>query len=369
MTEQKFKVPTGIVVTQNHFEIPCYGPGSLRTPLRRVGGHPELVTLAQPTRGGSETVLTIPDALGINGDTQIGFSRASRIMQAGRNSFSANSQLDGCGFCGHIPARGGSKVLQTDNSRPFGPLVHKVIFSKEHIEHLKDVGFDEIRQATELFFEISAKTYADLGDSFDGLGIGMNFGEYSRCGASQAHFHYQVVGLGKANYNPGDRLGGLCQAYKRSHNDADYLSDYETALRCADLIVTETDDGLALAYTPISPRVKGEVQILLRHRGCGRQAGNILETTIEERDALSRLQHDIIHRFAQLGCEALNQVWYMTRFSAINHWDQRLIVSLCPRTAVFAFYELFGNSVIDTAPWRSALALRLRNPSHCSLRQ
>jgi diadenosine tetraphosphate (Ap4A) HIT family hydrolase len=338
------------------------------TPLRRVDGRPELVVLEQPTRNGSEIVLTIPDALGINGDTQIGFSRASRIIQAGRNSPSANRLSVGCAFCGHIRVQEDRHALQTDNSRPFGPLVHKVIFSKDHIECLKDVGGEEIRDSTEQFFEIATRAYSQFGESFDGLGIGMNFGEYANSGASQAHFHYQVVGLGKANYNPGDRLGELCRAYRMSHAGADYLSDYEEALRRADLVVTETNDGLAFAYTPISPRFRGEIQILLRRRGRLRQAGNILETTAEERDALSRLQYDIIRRFAQLGCEALNQIWYMTRISTKNIWDQRMVISLCPRTSVLAFYELSGNSVIDTAPWVSAQALRTRKPSDFSLR-
>ncbi len=368
MFQHTLQVPAGIVITGNHFEMPCYSPGAIKAPLRRVDGHSGLVLLEQSIRGGNDSVLTIPDALGIHGDTQIGLSRASRIIQSGRDSSPLNRPQGECAFCDQTPLHTGRLALQKDNIRPFGPLVHRVIFSKEHIDSLNDTGFEEIRDSTEQFFEIAAETHAHLGESFDGLAIGMNFGAYAKSGASQAHFHYQVVGLGKANYNPGDRLGQLCRAYRQTHSGSDYLADYEAALRQADLILSETDDGLAFCYAPISPRFKGEAQIMLRRRRGG-QAGNILETTPQEREALSRLQHYIIQRFAQLGCEALNQVWYMTRFSAQNSWDQRLIISLCPRTAVVAFYELFGNSVIDTTPWTSAQALRLGTHPHFTLRQ
>ncbi len=367
MKEESFTLPPGIVVTRDDAEMPSYWlQRSIRAPLRRSHSRVELILLEQPTTSGGDKVLSIPDALGINGDTQIGLSRASRIMQSGQTSVSTRRPPGRCSICEETFTVRDRPALQVDNSRPFGPLLHKIIFSKTHIEYLMEIGFEEILDSTEQMFEIGTQGAEDSGECLDGLAVGMNFGEYARCGASQIHFHYQVAGLGKANYNPGDRLGELCQAYSQMHAGADYLADYEAALRRADLIIVESD--LAVAYVPISPRFKGEVQIMVARRQRGKQAGNILETTAEERKALSRLQYELILRFGHLGCEAMNEVWYMTRFSAKNDWGQRLIISLCPRTAIIAFYELFGNSVIDTLPWTSAQMLRHHEALGFSLR-
>jgi galactose-1-phosphate uridylyltransferase len=368
MNKNDFDAPNGVVITNNHDEMPVYPlHPPLRSPLRRSAGRVELVLLEQLTRGGKDKVLSVPDVLGINGETQIGLARASRIMQSGQTSAAAIRLSGACSLCDDTRREDDRPALQVDNARPFGPLLHKVIFSRTHIDSLENVGMDEVLDSTEQFYEI-AKESATMDKVSDGLVIGMNFGEYLRSGASQIHFHYQITGLGPANYNAGDRLGALCRAYRQVHADADYLTDYETALQEADLIVAESTDHLAFAYSPISPRFKGEVQIMLRQRHAKPQAGNILETTTEERKALAELQYVIIRRFGLLGCSALNQVWYTTRFSENNECGQRLIISICPRTSVIAFYELFGNSVIDTVPWRAAQTLRMAEPLHFSLR-
>jgi len=368
MNNDQFIAPEGVVITSDPAAIPAYGPRPcLRTPLRRSGTQLDFVLLEQPTKRGADHVLSVPDALGINGDTQIGLSRASRIMQGGQTSMPVAAARGQCDLCGETQTAKNRPALEVDNKRPFGPLLHKVVFSKTHIERLNEVSFEQVLDSTEQFYEI-AEQCASGEDRLDGLAIGMNFGEYASSGATQIHFHYQVAGLSAASYNPGDRLAALCQAYRQAHAGADYLADYEAALRRANLIITEAENGLAFTYAPISPRFKGELQIILRRRHDAGVSGNILETTLDERVALAELQLDAMQRFARLGCEALNQVWFMTRFSAVNDWGQRLVISICPRTSIIAFYELFGNSVIDVLPWVSAATLRADGQQSFSLR-
>jgi galactose-1-phosphate uridylyltransferase len=322
----------------------------------------EFVLLEQPTIHGEDWVLTVPDALGIVGDTQIGLKRKSRIMQVGHTDTGEpkenQEEEKRCSLCGDRMQPGNRAALAVDNIRPFGPLLHQVVFSRVHLHSLNQVGQDEVRESTELFFEIARTSRDQDGHSIDGLVPGMSFGKYILSGASQQHFHYQVTGLGPANFNAGDRLGELCQLYQQSHGGTDYLADYESALRKAGLVVAEAANGRAFAYAPISPRFKGEAQIMLSQRPHGKQPGNILDTTTGERDALAELQYKVMRRHEALGCRALNQVWYMTRFSANNDWGQRRTICVCPRTSIMAFYELFGNSVIDTEPWNSAQTIR-----------
>ncbi|HEY1254183.1 MAG TPA: hypothetical protein VGF01_05340 [Terracidiphilus sp.] len=365
MNKNDINAPDGVMITSDHNEIPVYPLAPpLRSPLRRSAGQVELLLLQQPTKGEKDTVLSVPDVLGVNGETQIGLARKSRIMQAGQTSGPAAASPQACSLCDDTCQEDDRSALQVDNAKPFGPLLHKVVFSKKHIDSLGNIGMAEVHDSTEQFYEIAQQGLNVMKQALDGLVIGMNFGEYLRSGASQIHFHYQVTGLGRANYNSGDRLGAFCRAYRQVYPEADYLTDYETALRKADLVVAETTKHLAFAYAPISPRFKGEVQIML---GRSSQAGNILQTTSEERKALAELQCDIIRRFELLGCRALNQVWYMTRFSEEDDCGQRLVISVCPRTSIIAFYELFGNSVIDTLPWEAAQTLRAAEHLHFSL--
>ncbi len=364
INEIQASAPKGITITTDPNALPSLlGSAELRTPLRRhPDGRLELILLAQPTANNTDVILSVPDALGVNGETQIGLSRANRIMQAGQTSMAAGSTAGKCTLCPtDKPAAGGPAAFSVDNGRPFGPLIHKVVVSRKHIETLNDEALgDAVRDSTEQFYEIAFQGRKAMGESLDGLTIGMNLGEYARSGASQLHFHYQVTGLGKGNYNAGDRLGAICRAYQEK-SGADYLEDYERALTDANLVVARNES--AIAYAPVSPRFKGEVQIML----CKCQVGNILNTTEGDRKALADLQCKTMQRFHRLGCQALNQVWYTTRFSAKDDIGQRLIISLCPRTSIFAFYELSGNNVIDVLPWKSAQTLRAAADLHLSL--
>ncbi|MBW8874752.1 MAG: hypothetical protein JF614_07280 [Acidobacteria bacterium] len=342
-----------------YIENPERFPAAPRTPVHRQADTLRLLMLAQPTLNGQDTILTVPDALGINGDTQIGLARANRILPPGLSGSPVQpSSPSPCSLCGTLKGKPESRPSEVrDNVRPFGPLLHKVVFSREHIEDLGAVTREAVRDSCERFYEIATSPVSDL----DGLTIGLNFGEYARSGASQIHFHYQVAGFSENNFNAGDRLGGLCQAYRESFAGADYLSDYEKLLREAGLLIAENEG--ALAYSPISPRFKGEVQIMVKDP----EVGNIVDTTQAVRDSLAELEHQTMLTYNRLGCAAFNEVWYMTRFSQENVHGQRLIISMAPRTSILAFYELSGNYVIDVLPWTAAETLRGAETPHFSL--
>lgn len=325
-------------------------PGWHRTPIHRNSGALELVMLAQPTFNDQETILTVPDALGINGDTQIGLARANRIMAQGVTGSPVQpSSLLPCSLCEILDVEPVSRPSRVkDNIRPFGPILHKIVFSHEHIDNLGAVTLAVVRDSCERFYEVATTPAPFL----DGLTIGLNFGDYTKSGASQIHFHYQVAGLGPNNFNAGDLLGVLCQAYREGFTEGDYLSDYEKLLRDADLVIDENEH--ALAYSPISPRFKGEVQIMAKDP----KVGNIVDTNRAIRGSLAELEHRTMLIYSRLGCTAFNEVWYMTRFSQANVFGQRLIISMAPRTSILAFYELSGNYVIDVLPWKAAETLR-----------
>jgi hypothetical protein len=217
--------PAGVVVTSDPRVLPSYLlEPELRTPLRRCAdGRLELLLLAQDTADGYGVILSVPDVLGINGESQIGLQRANRIMQAGQTEPSQRPDTDDCNICKALSSREVVRpAFEMDNFRPFGPLLHKVVSSCVHRKTLLDVSLAEVRDATELFYEI-AQRGVTFTEHLDGLTIGMNFGDHARSGASQIHFHYQVAGLGRANYNAGDRLGALCRVYRHRHAGCDFL--------------------------------------------------------------------------------------------------------------------------------------------------
>src|SRR5579863_5028309 len=93
----------GVHITVKPDNVPkvCVGPG-LRTPIHRLdGGKLEFVLLAQPTSDDCEVILTVPDVLGMHGDTQIGEGRANRIMPASQTSVGASPKPDErvCDLC------------------------------------------------------------------------------------------------------------------------------------------------------------------------------------------------------------------------------------------------------------------------------
>src|SRR6059036_2489235 len=72
-------IPCGVHIESNFDELPIRPDRHRRwIPLRRGQSNPELLMFGQTTNG-KHTILTIPDALGINGDTQISPSRVGRI--------------------------------------------------------------------------------------------------------------------------------------------------------------------------------------------------------------------------------------------------------------------------------------------------
>ena len=132
----------GVSYVQDPKEIPKLG--FRRTPVRRLDdGTVDLVMLVQTTRDGKDTILSVPDALGIHGDTQIGLRRANRILPP--KLVESSSSVYRCGFCGEepnpAPEPGDPLAMSVNNPQPFAPLLHKVVITAEHIESL--AAFDQ----------------------------------------------------------------------------------------------------------------------------------------------------------------------------------------------------------------------------------
>src|SRR5436309_899884 len=116
MYNNQFIAPQGVVITSDPSAIPAYGSQPcVRTPLRRSGTQLDFVLLEQPTRSGADHVLSVPDALGISGDTQIGLSRASRIMQGGQTSVPVAAARSQCSLCDETHNAENRPALGVDN--------------------------------------------------------------------------------------------------------------------------------------------------------------------------------------------------------------------------------------------------------------
>ncbi len=297
-------------------------------------------------------VYSVVDPLGISGETHIGLERAKREVSTPKDDTwrrikeISKKECSLCDECREMSCLEG-QAIAVNNGAPFAPLVHKLVVPCAHRIRLQEIQLGDLEASWEKIHEIAIENSGKL----DGITVGMNFGAYALSGASQPHLHYQVAGIGKANHNAADRLGEICEEYKAKHSGSDYLEDYIEALRRSGLVIAK--NPRAILYVPIAQRVKHELQIMSRRSS----VGNILNTEPEDRAAFAELEHLAMRIYAKLGIEALNEVWYQSRFEQ-EPAKQRMIVSMYPRTAIVAFYELSGNHVVDQFPWNSAQELK-----------
>jgi diadenosine tetraphosphate (Ap4A) HIT family hydrolase len=360
-------------------------------------------------------ITSIPDALGINGETLIGQGRASRpkpdatyapkpsydkdtveaifpILLQPENEWVLNAIVEStdngrllewmdlhldeerfkslkrkirlnpaitskiCTFCRdkhstELPQEIGY-AFSSNNPAPFGPFVHKVLILTEPEKHyISQITFDDILGLYEEVYSIAVEARKKFGELVDGLNYGSNIGEYQQSGASQPHLHSQLTAIGKYSFNAGDKLGLMCQAYLEMYN-RDYLADYIKALDGANLVLAENEH--AILYVPIAQRFNAETQIMVKNE----TVGNILNTTDEIRRAIAKLEYKAFEAYQGLKLQSFNTVMYATRFSTTNNYQQRLIVSIYPRTAKIGFSELADHYVIDELPWDSAEKIR-----------
>jgi len=229
-----------------------------------------------------------------------------------------------------------------------------MVVSDRHVQNSHDLSEMLLVSIWERLHELSFRYQTMI----EGASIGLNFGAYALCGASQPHLHYSFAGIGPNNVNASDAITEACRRYAIEYPGRDYQTDYISALCRAKLIVAKNTHGVL--YVPIAQRFRHELQIMPRAPG----VGNLLDTTPAQRVGLARLEflaHTIYARMVHVGVpevEALNSVWYTTRFNVRAMPEQRLVVALTPRTAILAFYELLRNFVVDVLPWDSAAELR-----------
>jgi LmbE family N-acetylglucosaminyl deacetylase/galactose-1-phosphate uridylyltransferase len=252
-------------------------------------------------------------------------------------------------------------VFSIHNDFPFAPIMHKVLILKERKHDIAEITANEISYFYEMLYRVVKEAKEKFGKSLDGITYGMNYGlprivkgrSVIASGASQPHLHSQVAGLGADSFNAADRIGIMCNAYRRKYR-RDYLEDYLTALRDANLIVEENDE--AVLFVPIAQRFNYELQIMVKKRGLG----NILRTFPRIRRAIGELEHlaYMLYQHDELGIQSFNTVMYATRFSGKPNLYQRLIVSIYPRTSILALSELAHRSVVDSYPWVAAARLR-----------
>lgn len=313
---------------------------SVATPLGfAADGTPRLPDL----RADGAEILAVPDALGVVGETLVG------PMRLGRPTPKVETKIEvlECTICDHAPS--------VDNGRPFGPLLHKVIVASEHkvsLDSLLPRDFVEIYDEWRAIAETGCARFPGL----DGVTYGMNFGEYIRSGATQAHLHAQVTGVERNSYNAGDALGTICRAWSVTNEEdgkrRSYLEDYLAALRHAKLVLVENES--AALYVPISQRFIRELQIIVKRPGIG----NVLATDASIRRDLAELEWVAHRAHDRQGLTSFNTVAYATRFSDPNEHDQRLVLCICPRSSVIAFSELLHRSVVDELPSTCAEVMR-----------
>jgi len=252
-------------------------------------------------------------------------------------------------------------AISINNDYPFGPLIHKVLILQTKEHDISEISAEHISRFYELLVIITERAKKQLESDLDGITYGMNYGlprvykgqQVIAAGASQLHIHTQVTGIGKNSYHAGDTIGALCKAYKNEH-DRDYLGDYMEALKNFSLIIDE--DEHALLYVPIAQRFNYELQIMIKEPNIG----NILQTSVAIRQSIARLEYLAysIYQHHDININSFNTVMHSTRFSAHNDYNQRMIISIYPRTTIVAFSELAGRYVVDSFPWEVAAKMQ-----------
>jgi diadenosine tetraphosphate (Ap4A) HIT family hydrolase len=309
-------------------------------------------------------VTSIPDPLGINGETLVGKERAGRPLPTPETPIADGMDFSSCVFCKMLPSPNG-KAVSEDNLRPFGPLLHKVLFVGDQKHHSYELTRDDISSLYEELYLVADKNRRDL-DGLDGVSYGMNCGEYTATGATQAHLHSQVTGILKGSFNAADHIASMSLAWY-DHYRRDYLKDYEHALRheesiqsCSEpgseirsnLIVAENEH--ALLYVPVAQRFRCELQIMMKVPG----VANILDTTPMMRGAIAEMEEAAIRAHRAMGMFNFNTITYGSRFSTTSEQNLRFIVSISPRTAIIALAELLHRYVVDELPWACADRIR-----------
>ncbi len=337
---------------------------TIRTPLVIQDGEPQFNIEFDATK----RVYSIPDVLGVYGETLVGLRRGGRDVP----KFPAGDrELDKCWACDD------EEGCSVNNPRPFGPLVHKVLFvptTKFGMKHdVKEIRAADLHLLYNEAYRITKEAKERHGNALDGVAYGMNCGEYVLCGETQPHIHSQLAGLPPGSENAADRLGALCENWHKQEDGASYLDAYLKALRRkvrvgekdgvpvsdphgaateSSLIIDENKD--AVLVVPVSQRFRGSMQIIVKHEGMG----NLLQTTDDIRHSIAKLEHRAIMACCLLGYTAFNCISYATRFSADTPYDQRFIVNIYPRSGIIALSELLGRYVCDEMPWKSAMCIR-----------
>jgi galactose-1-phosphate uridylyltransferase len=315
-------------------------------------------------------VTCISDPLAINGETLIGQSRKDRPVPKMDTS---STPIKNCPFCerneerseesGHVPL---DPAYSVANPYPFGPRIHEVIYTGAAKHDLYDLYADDICAFYGELHRIAVEGREKHGEELDGLSYGMNCGHYLACGASQPHLHSQVAGLLKKSFNAGDQIACMYHAWREKYSGRNFLDDYSTALRSpipldagsqeeggeGSLIIAENEH--AILYVPIAQHYRLEMQVMLK-APC---VSNILKTTPEIRRGIAELEATALTAYRLQGINSLNTLLYAGRFSQADDVDQRIIVSICPRTSVFAWAEMLGRFVIDEFPWQCAEKFR-----------
>lgn len=252
-------------------------------------------------------------------------------------------------------------AIAIHNDLPFGPLMHKLLILQQRKHNISEIASEDVFNLYQLLHSIAIRGRNKYGADFDGLTYGMNYGlsrihkrtEIIAPAASQPHLHCQVSAITKTSFNAADRIGLMCNAYRR-HHGRDYLEDYLSALQDANLVLRENDH--AVLYVPIAQRFNYEVQIMAKSA----EVGNILDTSPAVRRSFGCLEHLAyqIYQHPELNIQSFNTVLYSTRFSQEHEDRYRLILSIYPRTTIIALSELVQRNVVDSFPWQAAAKLR-----------
>ena len=249
-------------------------------------------------------------------------------------------------------------AISINNDYPFGPILHQVLILQSKKHDISQITSNDIKYLYDLLYSV-ANDFNEKSKELDGIQYGMNYGlprihkgkQVIPAGASQPHLHSQATGIVSESYNLGDIIGQIACAYKNTFQ-RDYLHDYYSALKSVNMIIKEDEN--AFLYIPVSQKANYELQIMVKDSS----VGNILKTTPAIRKSISNLEllaYQILQQ-DQYNIQSFNTLMYSSRFSSDNI-EQRLIISICPRTTIIAFSELGRRNVVDQFPWDTANAM------------
>jgi len=265
-----------------------------------------------------------------------------------------------CPFCNkefselrEIPQDFSNEAVLIANDFPFGPFFHYIVFPTEPVHAWDAIEERHLYDMNWAVHQYLCSKYNEDRKTVRGA-VGVRFGFNSSirhlvlarrtrtsAGASVAHVHKQVWGMGEGSVNLTDHLRDICVACESRGQD--YLGSYLEALEHAKMVIW-SDENVAL-FVPFGQIALHELQIIVKT-----PRRTFLELTQQEVRSLSRAEYIVARLYGRMDINSFNEIMLSLRFAEDTVQKFRLIFTFITREVDLAVSELSLLYVVDRQP-------------------